>query len=172
MSEDDVRLAEDLITVLKPLKTVTTLMCTGSTPSASMVLPMKMKILKTMVPSDDDSPAVRDVKTAVRNDLEQRYTDPALRDYLHTSTALDPRFKSLLHLDAATRLRVYDALTTEICQTRGTTEAAASMETQTADLEPSTSQEKKSAMTEVFGELFTTQKPVTKPVALTAEEGR
>lgn len=111
LSENDVRLAENVITVLKPLKTVTTLMCTESSPSVSMVLPMKMMILKSKVLSDDDSPAVRDVKTAIGNDLQQRYTEPGLQDYLHKSTALDPWFKSLLHLDATTRLRVYDALT-------------------------------------------------------------
>jgi len=62
LSENDMRLAENVITVLKPLKTVTTLMCTESSPSASMVLPMKMMILKSMSLSDDDSPAVRNVK--------------------------------------------------------------------------------------------------------------
>lgn len=68
------RLAENVMTVLKPLKTVITLMCeseTESSPSASMVLPMKMMILKSMVLSDDDSPAVRDVKTAIKNDPQQ-----------------------------------------------------------------------------------------------------
>lgn len=53
-----------------------------------------------MAQSDDDSPAVRDVKTAIRNEPEQRYKDPGIQGYLHNSTALDPRFKSLLHLDA------------------------------------------------------------------------
>lgn len=68
------RLAENVMTVLKPLQTVITLMCeseTESSPSASMVLPMKMMILKSMVLSDDDSPAVRDVKTAIKNDPQQ-----------------------------------------------------------------------------------------------------
>ncbi|KAL1250490.1 hypothetical protein QQF64_018286 [Cirrhinus molitorella] len=96
LSANDVRLAENVITVLKPLKT---LMCTESSPS--MVLPMKMMILKSMALSDDDSPAG---------------------------------------------------------QATGTTEPATSIETQTVDLEPSTSspQEKKSAMTELFGGLFMT----------------
>lgn len=106
LSENDVRLAENFITVLKPLKTVTTLRCTLSSPSASMVLPMKMMILKSMVLSDGDSPAVRDFKTAIRNDLQQRYTEPGLQDY--KSTTLDPRFKSLLHSVSTARLRVYD----------------------------------------------------------------
>ncbi|KAJ8409522.1 hypothetical protein AAFF_G00229230 [Aldrovandia affinis] len=72
---------------------------------------MKTMTLKSMILSDDDSPAVRDVKTAIRNDLEQRYVNPGLQDYRQKSAALDPRFKSLLHLDA---WRVYDTLTTEI----------------------------------------------------------
>lgn len=46
LSENDMRLAEDFITLLKPLKTVTTLLCTESSPSVSVVLPMKMMILK------------------------------------------------------------------------------------------------------------------------------
>lgn len=79
-----------------------------------MILPMKMMILKSMAQSNDDSPAVRDVKGAIRNEPEQRYKDPAIQDYRHNSTTLDPPFESLLHLDAATRQRVYEALTTEI----------------------------------------------------------
>ncbi|KAL1277053.1 hypothetical protein QQF64_023726 [Cirrhinus molitorella] len=58
LSENDVGLAENVITALNSLKTVTTLMCTESSPSASIVLPMKMMILKSMVLSDDDSPAL------------------------------------------------------------------------------------------------------------------
>ncbi|KAJ8399486.1 hypothetical protein AAFF_G00411980 [Aldrovandia affinis] len=101
-------------------------------------------ILKSMAQSDDDSPAVTDVNTAIRN---ERYVDPGLQDYLHKSTALDTQSKSLLHLDAASRLTVYDALTTEIV----------SIGQQTA-------------MAELFGELFMTQEPGSKSVAKIAEE--
>lgn len=104
LSENDIRLAEEVIKVCKPLKTVTALICTESIPSVSMVLPMKTMILKSMVASDEDEPAVRDVKTAIRVNLEPRYADPGVQDFLHKSTALDHRFKSLLHLDAAARL--------------------------------------------------------------------
>jgi serine/threonine protein kinase HipA of HipAB toxin-antitoxin module len=71
-----------------------------------MVLPVKTMILKSMVASDEDEPAVRDVKTAIRVNLEPRYADLGVQDFLHKSTASDARFKSLLHLDAAARLRV------------------------------------------------------------------
>lgn len=88
LSENNLKLAENLVTVMKTLKTVTVMMCEASSPTASMILPLKMNI--HMAQSDDDSPAERDVKKAIRNDLEQRYTDPALQDYLHKCTALDP----------------------------------------------------------------------------------
>ncbi|KAK9519965.1 hypothetical protein VZT92_022655 [Zoarces viviparus] len=105
LTENDVRLAEDVITVLKPLKTVRTFMCTVLSirihgPACENDDPENYGRLL----SDDDSPAVRDVKTAIRNDLEKRYTDPGPQHYLHSSTALDPRFKSLLDLDASLSL--------------------------------------------------------------------
>lgn len=59
-------------------------------------------------------------------------------------------------------------------QATGTTEPATSKETQTVDLEPSTSplREKKSAMTELFGGMFMTHhhEPSPKSVAKMAEE--
>ncbi|XP_061904057.1 seizure protein 6-like isoform X3 [Entelurus aequoreus] len=41
-------------------------------------------------------------------------------DYLHRSTALDPRFKCLSHMDPALRQRTYSDLTTEIVSSQGT----------------------------------------------------
>ena len=79
-----------------------------------MVPPMKTMTLKSMVASDEDEPAVRGVKTAIRVNLEPRYADPGVQDFLHKSTALDPRFKSLLHLDAAACLKVCNQYTTGI----------------------------------------------------------
>eukprot|EP00064_Thunnus_orientalis_P002859 superscaffoldBa00000222_g2867 len=69
--------------------------------------------------------------------------------YLHGSTTLDPRFKSLSHLDPALCQRTYCDLTTEIV---GTEEGQATEPTG-ADSEASLPQ-KKSAMQELFGETF------------------
>lgn len=74
-----------------------------------------------MVPSEEDSTNTRDVKTTIIEDLKHRYTSPpALQEYLHRTTALDPRFKSLSHLDIALRLRTYSDLTTETVSSLGT----------------------------------------------------
>lgn len=89
------KLAEEMINLLKPLKTITTLLSTETTPSLSMVLPLKTMILKSMQPVDDDSPAIKDPKASITQDLESRYTDPNLQEYLNRASFLDPRFKSL-----------------------------------------------------------------------------
>lgn len=121
LSDDDVRVAEEVLQVLKPLKTVTSLLSTETSPSVSMILPLKTRILQSMAPSVEDSTITRDVKTAIREDLKPRYTSPpTLQDYLHRSTALDPRFKSLSHMDPALRQRTYSDLTTEIVSSLGT----------------------------------------------------
>ncbi|CAL8349506.1 unnamed protein product [Arctogadus glacialis] len=111
-----------------------------------MVLPLKTKIIQSMAPSEGDSIISRDVKAAIKADLNRRYTDPPdLQNYLHRSTALDPRFKSLSHLDPALRQRTYNDLTTEIVgqATEPTGGGAGTSPPQ-----------KKSAMEALFGETF------------------
>lgn len=66
-----------------------------------------------MAQSDDDSPAVRYERKNITDDLEQRYSDPALQNYVHKCTALEPLFESLRHLDDVTQLS-YGAFTKEI----------------------------------------------------------
>ena len=65
MSDDDVKVAEEVIQVLKPLKTITTLLSTATAPSVSMVLPLKTRILQSMAPSEDDGTITKDVKAAI-----------------------------------------------------------------------------------------------------------
>lgn len=112
-SDQDVSLVEDIIEVLKPLKTVTTLKNTETTPSVSMILPLKTTVLKSMEPNEEDSPTVREVKAAIRENLKDRYS-ASCHDFLHKGTALDPRFKTLPHVDDACHDTIYNSLMTEI----------------------------------------------------------
>ena len=116
LNDDEQRLAEQLIQLLKPLKTVTTLMSSETTPTTSMILPLKEMILKATVPGDEDTPTIRDAKAAIKNDLEKRYTNPDLLKYLQKATALDPRFKSLPFIDEPSRVQLFRDLTTEILE--------------------------------------------------------
>ncbi|KAK1904112.1 Zinc finger BED domain containing protein 1 [Dissostichus eleginoides] len=110
LTVQEVRVAENLIEIMKPLKTVTTILNTETAPSVSMILPLKTMILKSMEQNDEDTPTVREVKHAIRENLQKRYSDAGLQDFLHKCTALDPRFKTLPHLDRACHLRINEDL--------------------------------------------------------------
>ncbi|KAJ8394818.1 hypothetical protein AAFF_G00041730 [Aldrovandia affinis] len=131
-----------------------------------MILPLKTRILQSVAPSEEDSSITRAVKAAIREGLNPRYTDPPnLQEYLHRSTALDPRFKSLSHLDHALHQMTYSDFTTDIV---GTEEGQATEPTG-ADSEASPPPQKKSAMEELFGEIFV-NKDTGKTFANTIEE--
>ncbi|XP_060765517.1 uncharacterized protein LOC132873736 [Neoarius graeffei] len=135
LSDQEVKMAEEVIVVLKPLKTLTTLISTEATPSASLILPLKATVLHSMEPNDGDSATVTQVKAAIRENLEDRYS--SCQDFLHKCTALDLRFKPLPHVDDACRDRIYNSLITEIVameeeheEPKGTAAAASSTHTQ------------------------------------------
>nr|XP_057921458.1 zinc finger BED domain-containing protein 4 [Doryrhamphus excisus] len=161
LTDQEVRTAEEVIEVLKPLKAITTLMSTESAPSASMILPLKSTLLNSMEPNVEDTATVSEIKAAIRENLEDRYT--ACQDYLHKCTALDPRFKGLPHVDEACRDGTFSGLITEItikkeenADATGTTAVSSTPVKREHNLEASPPL-KKSAMTEVFGELFKAQ---------------
>lgn len=54
LSDDDEKVAEDVLQLLKPLKTVTTLLSTENAPSVSIILPLKTRILQSMSANEED----------------------------------------------------------------------------------------------------------------------
>lgn len=87
MSDQEVKMTEEVIVVLKPLKTLTTLISTKATPSASMVLPLKAPVVHSIEANDGDSVIVTQVKVAIRENLEDGYS--SCQDLLHKCTALE-----------------------------------------------------------------------------------
>lgn len=72
LSDDYLKAAEELILVLKPTKTLATLMCDIKHPTISFIHP-SMEILKQqMAPKDSDSNLVQLVKKSILNDLATR----------------------------------------------------------------------------------------------------
>lgn len=65
LTDDEQKMNKQLIEVLKTLKTVTTLMSSETTPTTSMILPLKEMILKSMAPVDEDSTAIKEAKGAI-----------------------------------------------------------------------------------------------------------
>lgn len=73
LSENDVQKIQELVTILKPLKTVTTMMCNQKHPTASLTHPLKEMLLKHLEISPSDNPLVSDIKKAISSDLKPRY---------------------------------------------------------------------------------------------------
>ncbi|KAL0202589.1 hypothetical protein M9458_000607, partial [Cirrhinus mrigala] len=94
----DIVNAEDLVKLLNPLKTATTVLCKEKRPTVSLIVPLKNMIEQNMAPDDSDSSTVADTKTAILSNISGRYSRDVY-NYLLESTALDPRFQTLPHLD-------------------------------------------------------------------------
>ena len=63
---------------------MTGLMSSETCPTSSMIPPLKTMILNSMAPGPEDSATIREAKAAITQDLERRYTDPDLLDYLQS----------------------------------------------------------------------------------------
>ena len=112
LSDDDITNLEELVTVLKPLSTVTALLCDAGRPTISLVLPLKDRLLSTLPPQAQDSALVSAVKLAIIGNLSGRYQAEDLQLYLWQASALDPRFKTLPTLTHDKRHMVYASLVT------------------------------------------------------------
>ena len=63
-TSDEQANAEELLVVLKELKTATTIVCDQKTPSVSMIMPVLLKLKKSLSVSESDSTLVKAVKTS------------------------------------------------------------------------------------------------------------
>ncbi|XP_065149407.1 E3 SUMO-protein ligase ZBED1-like [Paramisgurnus dabryanus] len=111
----DIVNAEDLVKLLNPLKTATTVLCEEKTPTVSLIVPLKNMIEQSMAPNDSDSPTVTDVKRAILTNISGRYSGDVY-NYLLESTALDPRFQTLPQLDHDQREAVFQSIKKRIEQ--------------------------------------------------------
>ena len=76
MNEDDITLSENIMTVLIPLRIVTTALCSESMPTASLILPLQKKLLpKELVCNKSDGETLKQLKNTILDDLRPRYTD-------------------------------------------------------------------------------------------------
>ena len=98
LTDDEYKLLEDMVKVLKPLKDITTALCTESSPTVSVIMPLQFQLMqKVLIVDEEDSEQIARMKAVLREDLSKRYTK--IVENLNTYTAMDPRFKHLPHLD-------------------------------------------------------------------------
>lgn len=73
LSDGDVSVMEEIIILLEPIKTITTLMCDEKFPTVSLIHPFKERLLQHLQVKDSDSTIVKAVKTAISSDLQPRF---------------------------------------------------------------------------------------------------
>lgn len=91
-------LIDDILKVLKPLKTATTFISAEKQPTASKVLPTLAKLRMEMIVNETDSHLAAEMKSNIIENLNRRYTDDIVSKFLLKASFLDPRYKSLHNL--------------------------------------------------------------------------
>ncbi|KAL1276633.1 hypothetical protein QQF64_036256 [Cirrhinus molitorella] len=97
LTEMEISNAEQVVQALKPMLVATNVMCEEKTPTVSVIAPLQTQLLSDMSSTAKDSPLVKELKNAIFQDLSKRYNSSE-KSNLYISSALDPRFKSLLFL--------------------------------------------------------------------------
>ena len=111
LSESDITAAEDIVKLLGPVKTATTIMCDEKQPTLSVIAPLRAKLLLHYSITEEDSALLREMKETMARELAQRYED-VLR-VLHTASALDARFKTLPFISGEEREAAFQSITYE-----------------------------------------------------------
>lgn len=114
LSENDLVAAEQMVSLLAPLKAATTLMCEEKQPTVSIIAPLRVKLLAHFEYAEDDAPLIKDMKRLMADDLRERYVDE--EPLLLRAAALDPRFKKLPFLDDERRDQTFKYLAEEAAQ--------------------------------------------------------
>ncbi|KAF3860134.1 hypothetical protein F7725_000389 [Dissostichus mawsoni] len=104
------RIAEDIVSVLRPMITLTELLSQDVNASLSATLPMLVNMKRRhLLSRDDDSTTVKAVKKKITEEIDKRWElTGSLEGSIYIQAAvLDPRFKSLSFLDAEKRDDAY-----------------------------------------------------------------
>ena len=109
------RLLEDLCKVLEPFKDAITYLSASRYPTLSVLGPVLHKILKNLE-EDSSSSAISTVNRTIASDLQTRYQENEIRMLLNKASLLDPRLKSLVHLNEE-QTSTIDSLVNEIVTT-------------------------------------------------------
>ncbi|KAK6168330.1 hypothetical protein SNE40_020888 [Patella caerulea] len=113
LSESDIASAEELVSVLSPLKIATTALCDENTPTLSIIMPLMDRLLnEIMSPKEGDTNLIKQMKLAVVNDLSNIYKN--IKSELLIATVLDPRFKSLPFLSEEETMEVFYNLSLKV----------------------------------------------------------
>lgn len=114
LNEVKITVAEDMVKLLSPVKTSTTIMCEEEQPTVSVFAPLQAKLFKHFTATAEDSSVITEMKQAMAKDLEHRYMD--VRQVLYRASSLDPRFKKLPFLSEEERDATFQFLIHEAAE--------------------------------------------------------
>ena len=124
LSDEDYCLAEEAVTCLKPLKDVTTMLCTETSPTVSIMMPLYNRLMQNiLVPVAGDSNTVKEMKDTMATNLYERYDKQ--KEMLNITSALDPRFKALPYASEDEKRAVFAEVTSMTIHVSEVTGAAA-----------------------------------------------
>ena len=110
MTDQEVQICEDFVSVMEVMLTATLVLCEEKTPTSGLILPLLRKLLHHYERKEGDSDFILTLKNAVGQNLATRYTDNNVRMFLEESSALDPRTKGKPCIQAETWKRLEDKL--------------------------------------------------------------
>ena len=68
----DMSVLKSLLEILKPIKLATTILCSGKRATLSLIMPLKMSILKQVTVADEYSNVIKEVKSLIYGNLAPR----------------------------------------------------------------------------------------------------
>ena len=96
LQDGDVKIMEKLVEILKPFFQITETICGENYTTVSSIKPLLHHLLNTALDSrSDDLGTIKQLKEAVKQNLQQRYQDSETAKLLDIACFLDPRFKEL-----------------------------------------------------------------------------
>uniref|UniRef100_A0A3Q2CX90 BED-type domain-containing protein n=1 Tax=Cyprinodon variegatus TaxID=28743 RepID=A0A3Q2CX90_CYPVA len=143
LTEGDLSAAEQVVSLLAPLKAATTLMCEEKQPTVSIIGPLRTKLLTHFEYTQDDTPLIKDMKRVMAEDLRERYVNE--EPFLLRAAALDPRFKKLQFLSDERRNQTFECIAEE----------AAQLKEQRVETPPVSKKTK--VLDDLFGDSFSTE---------------
>ena len=125
-TDTEISTMEAFIDVMKPIVEITEKIGDKKQVTLSAVKPLIYKLLTNYLRvTPEDSRVKKEIKKAVKMDLENRYQDPQVEEVLNKACFLDPRFKSLSFLPEAERNFKISMVEDEVAEIR---QAAAASE--------------------------------------------
>ena len=147
---------EHLVEILTPFQQATEAMGTVKYPTLSMVKPLLYKLSEvTLKFSNSDTATVKQVKTAIKNDLDQRYQTAALQRLMNVATYLDPQYKELPFLTVIKKRLMIDQVEDELMDMQPLESEETGKES--GEPEPPAKKSKKGPVTKLLGDLFESQ---------------